>query len=336
MDINDLSNKVLFLEDLKSLYGAGSVSSPKQVILSTEDVVDDVTVTEVILDETYYGDFDGLINLDYRDVVTRQIVPVIPDVNTAPLPPEDSGGYRDLSLNFGDTVKKFTVNGFSADAKSRISDLDFLLIPADSAVILNVYAGWSSYVISLETGGRTEALLERADLKSDGKGYYSYLMDVSVLRVGKNPFRFSISAVNDELPHILKTGIYQCSEGHFEEYLFSGRLGGYVYFPMQGALELSTEYEFEIAKYQTRSSKAYGQGEPLLKQYTGGLTMTAAAVLSELLLSDSVLHRSGGTWHPIVMDTPEITFRNIDSLHYGNFSFRYAEETALRSVIPGF
>lgn len=336
MDINDLSNKILFLEDLRSLYGTGSMSTPKQVTLSTEDVIEGETVSKVILDETYYGDFEGLINLDYREAVSRQIVPVYPTSEVTSLAPEDSGGYVDLSLSFSGDIKKFTANGFSSDAKNRISDIDYLAIPPDASVILNVYAGWSSYVISLETGGRTEMLLERTGLKSDGKGYYSYHMDVSALGVGNIPFRFVVSTVQSGLPHILRTGIYQCFNGNFEEYLFSGRLGGYVYFPMQGTLEFSTEYEFEVAKYQTRAFKAYGQGEPVLKQYTGGLTMTAAAVLSELLLSDNILHKSGGTWHPIVLDTPEMTFQNIDALHYGSFSFRYAEETALRSAVPRY
>lgn len=333
MDINDLSNKVLFLEDLQSLYGAGSVSTPKQVILSAEDAIEDETVSEVILDETYYGDFDGLINLDYRDVVSRRIVPVYPTLETAPLSPEDSGGYVDLSLSFSGDIKKFSANGFSSDAKNRISDIDYLAIPEKCQIFLNLYAGWDSFSISLISGSRTCELIKQPESVSNGKGFYAYLFNAEYLNTHGAPFQFIVKAVKSGVETILKSCVYQCFSRRFEQFVFSGRLGGYVSFPMGGTLELAPEYEITSETFHDRIGKVSGQESLVLKMNTGGLTMKSAAVLSELLLSDYIFHRVGEEWKRIVIDSPEMSFRSSDSLQFGNFSFKYADEVHARDVI---
>lgn len=333
MDINDLSNKILFLDDLRNLHGEGSVSVPKRVILSSEDVLDGETVSEVILDETYYGDFDGLVNLDYRDAVSRQIVPVCPTSELHPLGPEDSGGYIDLSLNFSGDIKKFTANGFSSDAKTRISDIDFLAIPDKCQLFLNLYAGWDSFTISLLRGNRICELLKQSEPVSDGKGFYAYLFNAEYLNTHGMPFQFIVKAVNSGVETVLKSCVYQCLGRQFEQFAFAGRLGGYVSFPMSGRLELVPEYELTSETYHDRIGKVPGQGSLVLKMNTGGLTMKTAAVLSELLLSDYIFHRVGGEWRRIVIDSPEISFRSSDSLQFGNFSFKYADEVHARDVV---
>lgn len=333
MDINDLSNKVLFLDDLRSLYGTGSMSTPKQVTLSTEDVIDGETVSKVILDETYYGDFEGLINLDYREAVSRQIVPVYPTSETSPLAPEDSGGYVDLSLSFSGSIRKFTANGFSSDAKTRISDIDYLAIPEKCQIFLNLYAGWDSFTISLVRGDRICELIKHPDPVSDGKGYYAYLFNAEHLNTHGLPFQFIVKAMKSGSEIILRSCVYQCFCRRFEQFAFAGRLGGYVTFPMGGTLELAPEYEITSAAFHDRIEKASGQGTLELKMNTGGLTLRSAAVLSELLLSDYVFHRVGEEWKRIVIESPEMSFRTLDSLQFGSFSFKYADEVHARNII---
>lgn len=320
MKINELSGKTVFLEDLENLTGWGGTGMrPTRIML--------VQSGRTILDESYYPGFDGNINLDYRDAVSHIIVPSLPDVRLGEMSPDKSNGYVALTMDFGGEEYAFFANGFSADAKTVVSDIDYLTVPSEARIPLNIYAGWTAHTISLSFGNCNVRLIDKAGLSADGKGYFTYYFDVNSLPVGTHPFHLVVSAHDGTDTVVMKSCVYQIRKDDFQQFLFAGRLGGYVYFPMAGALECMPEYDIENGTYyRRRRAKVYCSLSPVFSQYTGGLTQRASAVLSELLTSDHIYHLCGNTWRRIVIEEVSLSFRNIDALNYGSFRFRYSDE----------
>lgn len=335
MDITEIEGKVLFMEDLSEISGAGAADKATRVELYTEDQIDGQVIKTKILDDSYYTDFDGMIRLDYKNIASRLTYPVIASGTTPFLSPSESDGYRSMLLRFKEQEYRFTANIFSADAKKMISDIDYMAIPENYIAIINVYAWWAVHEIGIESRGIYRKLSYKTGLSEDGKGYCSYYFNISELGIKKNePFRFIVKASGVHGSAVLYSQVYEITSGKYQQYLFSGRLGGYVSFAMSGYQEISEEWDIENARYNDRNAKVRASKTATVKQYTGGLTATAATVLSELLQTEYAFHLVEGIWRPIVIDEPEMTFQTTESLKYGSFSFRYAYDITLRHIMP--
>lgn len=334
MDINEITNKILFLEDLSDISGLGYVDKPARVELYTEDFVDGQTVKTKILDESYYSDFDGKVRLDYSSIAQRLVYPTIATESKPFLYPTESEGYRNMLLEFKGYEYRFTANIFSAEAKDKISDIDYMAIPDNYIAILNIYALWPILEVGIESRGTYRQISVKSGLPEDGEGYCSFYFNVGNLGIKqREPFRFIVKASGLQGETVFKSCIYEIVPGSYQQYLFSGRLGGYVSFAMSGYQEISSEWEIENARYDDRNGKVSTGSTPVVKQYTGGLSGTAAAVLSELLTTEYAFHLVAGIWRPIIIDEPDITFQTSESLKYGSFSFRYTYDTPLRHIV---
>lgn len=324
--INELvSGKPVFLEDLADMYGSGDIDKPTRVVLTDYESESGSGMIEMlaIVEENRYAGFDGMVHLDLRSAVSGRVFPEIPDSVSSPLLPKAGMNYAELTIEFGDTYKNLYANCFSSDAKTMISEIDYLSVPKRAKIIVNVWDGFTSCKLFMERNGRETELLSETGLLAIGYGYRSYLIDTAAYSIGSVPFRFIVHAMNGSDETVMASPYYRCVNGDFEEYLFYGRLGGFVYFPISGNLEMSMEYEFQNAQYHGRKSKVSGIGEPVMSQHAGGLTAKAAKVLSELLLSDHVYHKSGGEWKRIIIDKPEVSIISSEYPHSVDFSFRY-------------
>lgn len=335
MDINEIANKILFLEDLSDISGLGYADKPARVELYTEDRVNGQTVKTKILDESYYSDFDGKVRLDYSSIAQRLVYPTIATESKPFLFPSESEGYRDMLLVFKGYEYRFTANIFSAEAKDTISDIDYMAIPQNYIVLLNVYAWWAVHEVGLEfCEGTYRKISFRTGLNEEGKGFSTYYFNVAELGIKMNePFRFIVKVYGPHGEAIYKTCVYEIIPGNYQQFLFAGRLGGYVSFAMSGHQEISSEWEIENARYDDRNGKVSTGSISVVKQYTGGLSVIAAAVLSELMNTEYAFHLVAGTWKPIIIDEPDITFQTSESLKYGSFSFRYTYDTPLRHIV---
>lgn len=344
MNISDMeSGQVLYLEDLKELYAEGSVETATEVKivvqLHTEDSASDI-VTEIVSGK-YYGNLDGVINLDFSKTFSALVKPAIPEPGGAQyLGPRGSHLFYVYLITLAglDTVKMGTLNAFSKDARSIISDMDYMAVPDDARLMVNFHSTgyYEKAVVSMETAdGKSQDIYTIQETGGlDSGGIYSLCFNVSDLPVDRQPFRIAVAIYGGTgIVQKMYSCIYECVAGDFQQYIFSGRLGGYVSFPMSGSLEMKTENEYENADYGQNIDKVHSTHSVLMSQYSGGLTKKAAAVLADLLASNCAYHLVNGEWRRIVIEEAETTIVGEDSLQFCSFKFRYVEDVPVRKIV---
>lgn len=346
MNISDMeSGQVLYLEDLKELYADGSVDTATKVKLAVYRKSEEpgiATFTDIV-SGNYYGNFDGTIGLDFSKVLQRQVIPVIPFISKTPYP-KDNGSYISFKITAGGMSKEGVFNIFSKNAKTIISDMDYLAISEDTKLIVNFHSGEDAKkaVLSVEMPGirskEFDSVVEvngPARIGIVGTGIYSLWYNVSELPVDRQPFRIAVTIYGENSVVLKKmySCVYECMAGDFQQYIFAGRLGGYVSFPMSGSLEMKTESEYENAGYGQSKYKVHSTHSALMTQYSGGLTKKTAAVLADLLSSDWVYHLVNGEWRRIVIEEADTTIVGEDSLQFCSFKFRYAEDVPVREFV---
>ena len=328
MDITTLTDGArLFLDELAELYMPGSVASPKYLKVGySTDSQNYITLVEDYL----YGGFDGRISLDFRQEIQRQI-----SGESTPFSPKS----RNPAVQWThDSTLNTVVHQCSSDIKGKITDIDYLAVSEDTDYGLSYYRpeGYG-YEIGILAGGRLIGLTAGDSAAEDGvlESVFFHPDDLPSL-LHDRPFRFIVRLVSQESGKqelVYKSPVYEIGQGDFQQFAFADRFGGYTFFPLSGALEHSSEYAFESARYQSGRGKVSASGSPVFTQYTGGLTGKAVAALSGLLLADNIFHKAGGVWHRIVIEDADISFLTGDSLHFGSFSFRYEEDLVLSDVL---
>ena len=314
----------LFLDQIAELFCSGSVSEPTyiKVVYRYSGPVrpgQPANRSRTLVEGFYYADFNGEISLDFRDIISDLF-------NLNPYHSYDKDPLQIQWVYGSDEESAATKNTYvflaSSEVKERISDIDFLAIPADAVLGISflVPENYRYSVGVVQSGRYTDIYTSETANEEDSLVYES--IDVKLT-----------PNVDDDPSMSYQSTVYDIIEGDFQQFAFSDRFGGYSFIPMSGTLERSTEYEFENARYQSGYGKIAGTGFPVFTQYTGGLTKKAAAALSGLLTSDHIYHRVGDAWHRILIEEADITFGNTDSLHFGNFSFRYAEDLSLSDTL---
>lgn len=320
---------VLYLDELNKIEIPGSMSKPKNIVLSAmmkNSYVD-------VLDENYYAGFDGNISLDYRRIVRSLVPRPLPVVlsltadeglNVSPV------GYMDMKISSeGSILKQFTANNFELDDTPKITDIDYLAAPRNAMIAIAIPAIYMSQVVTLYIRNNNVAIagFSRSNLAGDGKGYYQYMFNLADFPAIKSYDYLKIRVLARDMAgtQMLWSTEYQIIPGDYQQFLFGGRLGGYVSFPMAGSLEYAPEYDMQNCTLSDSVAKVKGSKSPVFRQHSGGLTGKAAAALADLMLADDVYHYADGTWRKIIISNPSLSVNSIDSLHYASFNFRYAE-----------
>lgn len=328
---------VLYLDELKNYRIAPSgLSSPANIVLSAKKGDDYVEV----LNENYYSDFDGYISLDYSriigNLVPRPLPKIVSVVDTGTFLNVVPAGYIDMKISSGKKVlKEFTANDFESESLIQITDIDYLAIPRDALISIAIPANFVSHEVQVRTReGAALAGFSRTDLPADGKGYYQYMFGLGSLP--KPDYQYLSIYVKAGKPDggiaSLWSGTYQVIPGNFQQFIFGGRLGGYVSFPMAGSLEYSPNFDIQTCCLSNSIAKARVSKSAVMRQRSGGLTRKAAVVLSELLLSDDIYHYNGGVWKKIIITGASLSANTVDSLNHCSFDFLYAEDLPAGSM----
>lgn len=327
MTITQLKNKGhVYLEDLKD-------------VVFTASPVDGTTIKVLvdgseILKHKYYADPDGEIHLDLRELVQNRTSIGIPSGEPY-TSADDSNIY--ITVNQDGTNYAFTAFGYEDGLRLRLSDIDYLRIPADYKLLLtipnmanalNENSAASDIKFHDHRGKSHFATIEQ----EDHDGYIlSWEYPVSALPAVKGkPFRLLISHqdLTEELapdyPE-LATPLYEISEGEFEQYAFLTPRGSYENIPMAGDLKNTPEISFENAQHASGLVKVQEDRSEVYEQNTGWLTKRAAETLSKLLSSAFIYHLEGGEWKRILIETPEITISKRNSLQSFTFTWRHVE-----------
>lgn len=341
MNIADYNvfGEILYLEDFQELYGEGSVETPTKVNIAVQEIVagDEEVATTQLVSGNYYA-FDGVVSLDFSKIFLRLVKPKVPGMDGKHyLTAKESGCYYLTSIVFGTKGIFCFMNAFSRDARTKISDIDYLAISRDTILIVNFHGSWSDATVAVVTadGNSSEVYAISTEASSEYLGIYSICFKVSELPVGRKSFQFVVTLKGTEEPGIVQmySCVYECVDGDFQQYIFSGRLGGYVSFPMSGSLERKVENEYLNADYSSGKDKVYSTHSAIMTQYSGGITKKAAAVLSELLASDCAYHFVNGEWRRIVIEEADTTIDREESLQFCSFKFRYAEDVPVRKIV---
>ena len=327
---------VIYMEDIRDLYVSGSLSAPSHIAIRHRKSIPGGWSTRILADDYIYGDFEGRISLDYRNILTR-----IFDFQDQYEYTDDMirTGIERITIIIGWDYYYFSIMPGSSAIKERMTDIDYLAVPEDTTICLPLYQkadGTSrKYSIGIVSDGRYMKLKD-GTIGSDTENIKYEWIRISELPKTNAPFQFvyRTSGTSDGLQEQeIRSTIYEIIEGTYQHYMFVDRLGGFSVFPMNGALELNPEYEFENAEYSSSRAKINGSGSSVFTQYTGGLTRKAMAALSDMLLSDHIYRKTGEYWQRIIIDNADMPVNTGDSLQFGSFSFRYAGDLVLPDIL---
>ena len=307
MKVTELNNAIVFLEDIKELTVAGSISTPTRIVLSE-------TGGATILDELHYAGFDGNITLDLAKIFTAYSTPVIPEASLL----YDRTNILDLTLTVGDSPYAFTLVPFSKDSTKMISDIDYLAIPAQCPIPLSVFLtagkGCNVYLDTLSTR-------EAVALFPILNGSPANLVQLITPDLLDGDFRLVYNINSDEL----LSPLYHIRAGDYQLFLFQNRFGAMEIFPMFGALEYIPSFKLEVGKGADYHRTISSEREDILRQNSGNLTQKASLVLASFLKTGHAYHMVAGEWKRIVIEEATVNAKSSDTIHQQTFSFRYQD-----------
>ena len=318
----DILGKVLFYYELPPIVIAHSKAAPLRVRISTDD-------SGIILDDMYYPDFSNLINIDIRDVVAAELSLLVPESDTII---QQTSVFKAFHIEIGDSeiTGDFTINGFSSEAASKITDIDFLRIPEDYRIPLSLFnnVGFLDIIFNLQDGSAERYGVLSAT--SSGVGTVSTLLPLPATPA-KNGGRFQIELSNTS--SVRFSPVFEVSPGKFEQYLFANRYGGFDNIPMDGALEFVPEMAFESGMYSDHNENVSFDSEYIYSQNSGYQSAKVMELASELLCSSQIYHLdSDGEFRRIVIVDSDLRTKSNDSLHFFTFRYKYAEDTRPMSL----
>lgn len=337
LNTSGFDGALIYMEDIRDLYVSGSLSTPTHIVLTLRrSRPGGWTVTDLV-DDYVYGDFQGRISLDYRNVL-KDIFKIYDQYDYSLDEPRITFEYILIKINdVAHYSFKLRINSYAV--KEHMTDIDYLAVPKDAKICLLLYQKADTvsrtYTIGYTDGSRYIKIKEETIYPNTENVVYEWIQ-LSDLPVTDGPLQFiyHVAGTSDGLQEQeIRSTIYEIIEGTYQHYMFVDRLGGFSVFPMNGALELNPEYEFENAEYSSSRTKINGSGSSVFTQYTGGLTRKAMAALSDMLLSDHIYRKTGEYWQRIIIDNADMPVNTGDSLQFGSFSFRYAGDLVLPDIL---
>lgn len=315
----DISGQTLYLPDMADI-----------VISSTDESEKDFPVKfllsdsggNVILEEYYFFDFDGIISIGLKDVLSEYFSHVLPDIGESTAQP---GLFAEMSVevNDGELSASFTVNGMSRLARERSSDIDVLRIPDDFILPLSIHDVANRAAVEFVTPYSRHLQPSWLPTAGTGKGSMTGLLDMSGYPSWlKESFHVEFPGTE---PLVSSPQFRLCGH-HFEQYLFANRYGGFDNIPMDGllAVEYATEHESGIYSGKTRQIRSRCIGE--YTQNSGYMSRKTIEAMAELICSHQIWHWKDGVFRQIVILESDISSASDSTLHNFSFKYKYADK----------
>lgn len=315
---NDIIGKVLYLHGLRDLIVVAESESEKESPIRC-------TITgpfgDTLLDETYWFDFSGTISIDIKDAVSSIFVYADPAIGEEV---SHSGLGFDFSIDIGDgsIAGSFTINAMSENARLRTSDIDMLRIPYDYILPLSIHDFVERSGVEFVSPAGTLTKPDWLQTSGTGKGSRTRFVEMSGASERlKRSFHVLFLGTT---PSITTPQFRLCS-GHFEQYLFANRYGGYDNIPMDGELLYEPETEYETGLYHEQEMQITAKCTDRYTQNSGYVTRKTVEAMKELIRSRQIFHLKDGTFRKIVILESDISMSSVDSIHSFSFQYRYAD-----------
>lgn len=317
MNITNITNTYIYLETARSLTIAGSLSSPKRIILSETDGA-------TILDELHYANFDGQIVLDIADILAAYTAPRLPGEDW-----EDSKGIcLPMTFTIGDTSYPFHFLAVSADSQFQMTDIDMIHIPHGMPIPVSVFSNQDSECQIFLESSAGRILVDEYIFPEEFTGISCRWLKPSLMPAGYAPFRLVCKVIGATTSE-RTSPLYIPTSEDFQLYLFRNRFGSLEIFPMRGALEYAPTFKFESGKNGRSYKGLTAERDDLLHQYSGNLTCGASRALASFLKDGYAYHLVEGEWRRIVIEEASIITNTSEAAHRQSFSFRYQDPIEL-------
>lgn len=275
--------------------------------------------------------FSGSLWPDFKSKLIIDLVPEIKDLYTPVLP----GRAAALQQNFvllkykdeeDSQYLRSTINLFSQDAFSRMSDADELTVPEDYLLPISYISTdmINQAYISTRNGMLPISELLPVDNVNSERGIYSLIRPISEFKLfAGDVFRIVIARDGD----FTYSPYYNVTGWQMEQYLFYNRLGGWDNIAMSGRRTVAPTYEFANGRKSGVRSRSSAQMDRKYKQNSGGMSLRSALALAQLLESPAIFHLVNGQWKRIVIDAADVAVQTDDYLHSLSFTYLYATDS---------
>lgn len=315
----DISGQTLYLPDMDDIVISSTEesekNSPVKILLSD-------TGGNTILEEYYFFNFDGIISIDIKDVLSEYFSHVLPAIGEDTAQAGLSAGMS-IDVNDGELSAGFTVNGMSSRAKERSSDIDVLRIPEDFILPLSVHDIAERSGVEFVTPYRRHLQQSWLPTSGTGKGSMTRLSDISGYPSWlKESFHVEFPGTD---PLIASPQFKLCSH-HFEQYLFANRYGGFDNIPMDGLLESEPDTEHEAGMYAGKTRQIRSRCTCEYTQNSGYVSRKTLEAMKDLICSRQIWHWKDGAFRQIVIMESDISSASDNMLHSFSFKYRYADK----------
>lgn len=314
----DISGCRLFLDDMDNLsvisQTGDNLESPVLVLLSEAN-------GNNLLEESYFFDFEGKINLSFNEILAERFLMDAPEIGTEKL---IDTLCLNLKLDIGDGAVscEFTVLGMSGGVRSKLSDIDIIRIPRNYVLPLYVPDAVSRSGVTLVTPYERYSIPDWLVSDGGGKGSIVRLVDISCFpdRILRS-FHVEIDGTGLSTPQF-KLGMSGC-----EQYLFANRYGGYDNLALDGDCVYESESEHENGNYRNGAIPVRSVLTDSWTQKSGYVSRQVIYAMRELVSSRYIYHLDKGIFRRIVITESEISENSSDNLHSFSFKYKYSETT---------
>ena len=311
----DIFDKVLYFYELPQLVISHPEDRPLRVTISTDE-------NGIILDESYWPDFNQKIYIDIKDLVASKLSHDIPEIDNFTQQNSIHKLFH-LSIEDEDPIV-FAVNGFSSDIAFKLSDADVLRIPEDYLIPLSLFNNAKEYSIEYIFNDGSNADGDTVEAIESGVGVVSGFVSLATSPAcGKKKFQIRAQSEVSRL----YSPIYEVAGGHFEQYIFANRYGGFDNIAMDGSLDFVPNMSFEAGSYSGHNEQSTSESEYIYTQNSGYLSSRVMELMSELLCSSQIYHLDqNGIFRRIIILESDLHSKSNDHLHSFSFQYKYADD----------
>ncbi len=319
MQIINIDNysQPLFLDEmgvLEILLSASELSTPLNVRVENS--------TGDNFSESYLADFEGKVIIDLRVLFSKDFSFELPEIGGEVIQGSATQTYTiTLSQDEGSsTVLNLTVIASSSDASTTMSDIDIMKIPADYILPISCLSDGEHSGVEFITSTNSATEDDYLTGNPDTQSLITRLMPLSATPAdGAESFRMKLVGRDVYSPH------YVLGKGHFEQYLFLNRFGGYDNIAMSGDRTFQANTSHETGKYGGREAQRDSKMTPEYLQHSGYMSAKCVEAFSSLICSGQIFHLQGGVWKRIVIIESDVQCSDADDLHSFSFKYKYTD-----------
>ena len=314
--IDNIIGKVLYFHEMGPITVYSNINSPIHIRLSSDN--------GTIIDESYWPGFDRTVSIDIAEIVSPMFQVTIPRTDEDTLQ-SDIAKIFHINVNHGEIVGSFTINGFSKEARTHISDIDILRVPSDYRLPITLHNFTSRNGIGIQPSNGEIFYINGLETSASGVGAVSRMLEIDeIVRLsGQKSFHIVLECDNQSIC----SPLFEICNGDFEQYLFINRYGGFDNIPMDGQREFLPDMSFESGLLGNTNQQLDSTAEYIYSQNSGFISRTVLELASELLCSPQIYHldKKNNEFRPIVITESSLGSKSKDSLHSFSFKYKYAD-----------